>query len=189
MSTSKSGSMSKSLSPAIFTLAFILAACSHNPNKAEKINTEITSKGTVDGETVGIKDGSMIVQKKELLSEQLRELQNSAYALQYEVYGNPYGSPGLYGALRDCKMKLSSHTDGKLQWTEAPEEIVQEMDVSKMGLDETQNLVGVSEEFLKDRVTRFQGYKKVLEKREYEYKQKNDMCQLELEKVLANEKH
>lgn len=172
-------------------LVLFLAACSHNPNKAEKIDTSITPKGNVNGETVGIKDGEMIVQRKNSMAEELRDLQNSAYALQYEVYGNPYGSPGLYGSLRNCRMKVSTYTDGKLAWTEAPEDIVQEADLSKMGLDETKNLVGVSEEYLKDRITRFQAYRKTLEKRQFEYKQKNDMCTLELEKLLADrqEKH
>ncbi len=50
----------------------------------------------------------------------------------------------------------------------------------KIGVDEKQKVVGVSEEFLKDRIARFQEYKRILQKREEEYQDKVDICKAEL---------
>ncbi|MCB0367903.1 MAG: hypothetical protein KDD45_00325, partial [Bdellovibrionales bacterium] len=81
-------------------LSFI--SCSSNPNKAKKVDTQMTHSGNVSGDTqVGVKDGNMVVQKKVLMNEELRRLQNEVYELEDRVYGNrKYGSLGLYGVLR-----------------------------------------------------------------------------------------
>ncbi len=50
----------------------------------------------------------------------------------------------------------------------------------KIGLDEKNKVVGVSDEYLKDRLSRFQEYKRVLQKREEEYQDKVDVCKAEL---------
>jgi hypothetical protein len=53
-------------------------------------------------------------------------------------------------------------------------------DEFKIGLDEKDKLVGVSEEMLKDRIVRFRGYKTVLQKRQDEYEDKVAICKNEL---------
>jgi hypothetical protein len=53
-------------------------------------------------------------------------------------------------------------------------------DEFKIGLDEKDKIVGISEEFLKDRIERFRGYKKLLEKRQDEYEDKVAICKTEL---------
>ena len=90
---------------------------------------------------------------------------------------------GLYGVLRDCKLALSDTKnggDGKLKWTEPIDRVTDKEDEFKVGLDEKDKLVGVSEEFLKDRITRFRGYKAVLQKRQDEYDEKVTICKQEL---------
>lgn len=162
-----------------------LINCSSNPNKAEKINTEIKNHGDVTGDTkVGIKDGNMIVQKKVQMNEELRRLQYEVYELEDRVYGNrKYGSLGLYGVLRECRLEISDQKnggDGKLKWTEPMDRITDKEDEYKVGLDEKDKLVGLSEEFLKDRIERFKGYKQVLMKRQDEYEEKVQICKAEL---------
>ncbi|GIL17676.1 MAG: hypothetical protein BroJett040_14270 [Oligoflexia bacterium] len=162
-----------------------LGACSSNPHKAEKVDTKIDSKGEVTGDTVvGLKDGNMIVQRKVLMSEELRTLQNDTYSLEDRVYGNrKYGSLGLYGVLKKCRAELADKKnggDGKLMWTEPMDRVTDKEEKMAIGLDEKEKLVGVSEEFLKDRIERFKGYKGILEKRQDEYEDKIAICQAEL---------
>jgi hypothetical protein len=163
----------------------LLTQCKTNPNKAEKIDTEIKNHGQVSGDTaVGVKDGNLVVQKKVQMNEELRRMQIEVYELEDRVYGNrKYGSLGLYGVLRQCKADLSETKnggDGKLKWTEPMDRITDKEDEFKIGLDEKDKLVGVSEEFLKDRLERFRGYKKVLMTREDEYEEKVQICKTEM---------
>ncbi len=175
-------------------VAFVfVAGCKSNPHKAEKIETEIKGHGEVNGDTaVGIKDGNMIVQKKVAMNEELRRLQIEVYELEDQVYGNrKYGSKGLYGKLRDCKMELADTKnggDGKMKWTEPMDRITDKEDEFKIGLDEKDKLVGVSEEFLKDRLERFKGYKNLLMKRQDEYEEKVAICKNDLRAQKSTQK-
>ena len=167
-------------------IATSLIGCSSKTHKAEKIETKIDTKGDVgDSSTVGINaDGNMVVQKKVQMNEEVRRLQNEVFELEDRVYGNRrYGSLGLYGVLRQCKVDLSEPKhggDGKLRWTEPIDRITDKEEEWKIGLDEKSKLVGVSEEFLKDRIERFRGYKKVLMQRQDEYEEKVQICKAEL---------
>ncbi len=166
-------------------VSIALVNCKSNPHKAEKIDTEIKNNGQVSGDTsVGVKDGNMVVQKKVQMNEELRRIQNEVYELEDRVYGNrKYGSLGLYGVLRQCRLEVSDQKnggDGKLKWTEPMDRITDKEDEYKVGLDEKEKLVGVSEEFLKDRINRFRGYKQVLMKRQDEYEEKVQICKAEL---------
>lgn len=177
---------------ALTFLAGSLAACSHNPNKAEKVDTKVEKSEKVSGDTeVGVKDGNMVVQKKVQMNEELRLLQNDVYELEDHVYGNrKYGSLGLYGVLKDCRTQLADKDNGgngKLSWTEPIDRVTDKDDDFKMGLDEKDKLVGVSEEMLKDRITRFRGYKTTLQKRQDEYEEKVAICKNEL-KVKKSDK-
>jgi hypothetical protein len=162
-----------------------LGACNSNPHKAEKIDTKIDKAAQVSGDTsLGVKEGNMVVQRKVMMSEELRVIQNEVYELEDHVYGNrKYGSLGLYGVLRDCRAKLSDAKkggSGKLQWTEPMDRVTDKEEEYKIGFDEKDQLVGVSEEFLKDRIERFRKYKQVLQKRQDEYDDKVAICRNEL---------
>lgn len=178
----------------VLASCLMLSACSSNPHKAEKIETKINQSETISGaDKVGInKDGNMIVQRKVAMNEELRILQNDVYELEDRVYGNrKYGSKGLYGVLKTCREELSRKEnggEGKLMWTEPVDRITDKEDEFQIGVDEENKLVGVSEEFLKDRINRFRGYKKTLMKRQDEYEDKRDICQAELKERLASAK-
>ena len=175
----------------LIALAGLLAACSHNPNKAEKIDTKIEKSDMVSGDTaVGVKEGNMVVQKKVAMNEELRVLQNDVYELEDRVYGNrKYGSLGLYGVLKDCRMQLADKDNGgsgKLMFTEPIDRVTDKDDDFKMGLDEKDKLVGVSEEMLMDRISRFRGYRSTLQKRQDEYEEKVAICKNELKAKKAD---
>jgi hypothetical protein len=163
----------------------LLTACSSNPHKAKEIDTKLEKSSSLSGDTaVGVKDGNMVVQKKVLLNEELRRVQYEVYELEDRVYGNrKYGSLGLYGVLRDCKAKLSDPKnggDGKLKWTEPIDRVTEKEEDFKVGIDEENKLVGISEEFLLDRLKRFKDYKNTLGKRQDEYEEKVEICKTEL---------
>lgn len=178
--------MKKTIVAKILTVSLlgILAACSHNPNKAEKLDTKIDNSDKVTDERIGVKDGNMVVQRKTLMSEELRRLQYEVYEKEDRVYGNnKYGSKGLYGVLKDCKKDISSKKyggTGKLIWTEPIDRVTDKEEELKIGLDENKKIIGLSEEFLKDRINRFKEYKRILLKREDEYEDKVEICNAEL---------
>ncbi|MCB9025258.1 MAG: hypothetical protein H6625_03000 [Bdellovibrionaceae bacterium] len=174
------------------TLSSLLVACA-NPNKARDIETKMDKATSVSGDThLGIKDGNLVVQKKVQMNEELRRLQNEVYSLEDRVYGNrKYGSEGLYGMLKQCRKDLSSKKyggDGKLVWTEPMDRVTDKEDDWEVGVDETDKIVGVSDEFLLDRIKRFKDYKKVLQKREDEYKEKTEICDAKLETQKSDQK-
>ena len=172
----------------VFSVFFVLMAllgCSSNPHKAEKIETQMDRSSTVSGdERVGVKDGNLVVQRKVLMNEELRKLQYEVYELEDRVYGNrKYGSKGIWGVLRDCRAQLSDKKnggDGKLMWTEPADRVTDKEEEYKIGIDEKDKVVAVSEEFLKDRIDRFRGYRSVLQKREDDLEDKLRICQAEL---------
>ncbi len=166
-------------------LSLSIWSCSSNPHKAEKIETQVENGQSLNSETtLGVKDGNMVVQKKVDMNEELRKLQYEVYELEDRVYGNrKYGSLGLYGVLRDCKSQLADPKnggEGKLIWTEPMDRVTDKEDDFKIGIDEQNKLVAVTEEFLKDRIERFRGYKKLLNKRQDEYEEKVAICKTDL---------
>jgi len=174
----------------LFFIEVTLTACASNPNKAKEIETKMDQSQQISGDTaLGVKDGNMVVQRKVMMNEELRKLQYEVYEMEDRVYGNrKYGSLGLYGVLRDCRMQLSdvkNGGDGKLKWTEPIDRVTDKEDDFKIGIDEENKLVGVSEEFLLDRIKRFKTYKSVLVKREDEYEEKVAICKADLKTKAA----
>lgn len=174
----------------IGALTLILISCS-SAHKAEKIETQMDKKQDVGAqEELGLKNGEMVVQKKVMMGEELRRLQTEVYETEDKIYGNrKYGSQGMYGTLKECRKDLADKKnggDGKLKWTEPMDRITDKETEFKIGLDEKDQLVGVSEEFLKDRIERFKKYKLVLQGREDELTEKLDICQTDLRSQKAD---
>ncbi len=163
----------------------VLGGCRSNPHKARSIETKMDNVQAVSaGENLGIKDGNMVVQKKVAMNEELRKLQYEVFELEDRVYGNrKYGSKGLYGALKACREELVSKKlggTGKLMWTEPADRVTDKETEFNIGVDETDKIVAVSEEFLKDRIARFLKYRSTLQKRQDEYEEKLEICDAEL---------
>ncbi|MGZ3769772.1 MAG: hypothetical protein ACXVCP_08050 [Bdellovibrio sp.] len=162
-----------------------LAACS-SKHKAKDVDTTVEMSAPVRSDSVvGVKGGDMVYQRKVAMNEELRRLELDVYDLEAKVLGGPryLDNRGLYGVLRDCRVSLGdteNSGDGKVRWTEAREYVTPDDDYSAIGVEDKTKIVGVSEEFLKDRLERFRNYKKVLEHRQDEYETKVKMCELEL---------
>jgi hypothetical protein len=113
--------------------------------------------------------------------------------LEEQVYGNEaFKTLGLYGVLKDCRLQLTDKKnggDGKLIWTEPLDRVTSKEEEFKIGVDEHDKLVAVSEEFIKDRIARFKEYKSLLTKRQLEYQQKVDICTAELNARKYDQAH
>lgn len=174
----------------IATTLGLLAGCS-SKNKAKDIDTTVDMSEPVRADSVvGVKDGDMVYQRKVAMNEELRRLEIDVYDLEARVIGGPryLDNRGLYGVLRDCRVQIGdvkNGGDGKVRWTEAREYVTPEDDYSKIGIEDKKRIVGVSEEFLKDRLARFKEYQKTLQKRQDEYETKVKMCEMELQTQKA----
>ncbi len=179
------------LSALLGSSVFLGGCASKKSNKAEKIETQMEkSQSFGAGEEVGVKSGNLVVQRKVFLAEELRKLHNDVYSLEDEVYGNPrYQTLGLYGVYKECKAKLSDKRiggTGKLNAIEPPERVTENEPEMRIGIDEKKQLVSVSEEGLQERITRFKGYKKVLDRRASEYREKTEICEQEYRTALID---
>jgi len=164
--------------------ATIFCACSSKEHKAEKVDTKIDIPATVSTDSViGVKDGNLVYQRKAMMNDELRRLEVNVYDLEARVYGGPryLDNRGLYGALRDCRAEMSdikNGGDGKLLWTEKRDYVTPDDEYTSIGIENKKDIVGVSEEYLADRLARFKNYKKSLEGRQEEYETKLKQCQL-----------
>ncbi|MGZ3775780.1 MAG: hypothetical protein ACXVCY_18455 [Pseudobdellovibrionaceae bacterium] len=166
-------------------ICFIVSACA-SKHKAKDIDTVVDMSAPVRSDSVvGVKDGDMVYQRKVAMNEELRRLELDVYDLEAKVFGGPryLDNRGLYGVLKDCRVavgEIENKGDGKVRWTEKREYVTPEEDFSSIGIEDKKRIVGLSEEFLKDRLERFRNYKKILEARQDEYETKVKVCQLEL---------
>ena len=169
----------------LLSLPVLLCFCTTNRHKAEEIDTTIEKEQTLnDEQSIGVKEGNLDYKKKVDMAEELRRLQINVYSLEDRVYGNrKFGSQGLYGVLKNCRAEVVSPEnggDGKLMWTEPMDRITDKEEEFQIGYDDKDKIIGLSQEFLKDRIDRFKEYKRILEKREDEYKEKVDICETKL---------
>lgn len=165
----------------VLVFAIVLAGCASNPNKAQELDTQISNAANVSGtQQVGVKDGNMVVMDKTQMSERLRDLQNTVFALEDKVYGTrKLNTLGLYGDLKSCQRRMASRQyggSGNMVWAEPLDRVTDKEEEFKVGLNEKKELIGMSEEFLKDRLSRFQGYKTILQKRADEFESQIEAC-------------
>ncbi len=166
-------------------LIFGLGACSSQSHKAQPLVTELAQPQAVGGsQTLGLKEGDMVVMDKVQASEKLRELQNSVFEIEDRVYGTrKLGTLGLYGELKSCERKLASRQyggNGTLLWAETLDRVTDKEEELKLGVDEKNNLVAINEEFLKNRLQRYQNYRTILQKRADQYEDQIEKCKLEV---------
>lgn len=161
--------------------ALVAPGCKSSPHKAEVLDSKVSQDSAITPtEKIGVNaDGDMIYQQKRLLAEDLRKLQNDVYEMEDKVFGTRrYGTQGLYGKYSSCLRKLKAEQKADLpklekldRWSDKDEDV-------KLGLDVEQNkLAGITEEKLKDRLGKFQEYRRVLQEREDEYTENIKTCE------------
>ncbi len=178
----------------LMTTGLVLAGCAHDQYKAHKISSNLKYAEPITGnEELGVKNGDLVVQKKVLMSEQLRDLQNKVYALQDRVYGDEdYHSEGIYGALVKCRAALVSPAyggNGHLMWTEPMDRVVHSSKDFIVGLDNRNQIIGIKTEYLKNRIARFRQDYAILKHREHELTTQLDVCDTALNAAKWKMKH
>jgi len=132
------------------------------------------------GEKIGVdSSGDMVYQKKIMMAEEIRKLQDNVYDLEDKVYGTRrYGTKGLYGKYSDCLKQSKPENKATLpkidkldRWSDKDEDI-------KIGVDaDKDKLASVTQEKLKERMTKFQEYRRILQQKEDEYEDNLKTCQ------------
>lgn len=152
-----------------------LSACSSLP----KVETKLEREQPINAELkFGTRGTDLIVQRKVDMIERLRALQIEVYELEAKTYGSEFGSLGIYGLLKECRMNLA-YSEGALRYLEPLERVTDNEPPLTIGFDETEKLVGIAEETLQARIDRFEGYKRTLKGRLVGLEQKLDMCKVE----------
>lgn len=166
----------------VLGLFLALAACKSNPNKAEILNTDIEKTTLVSNdERVGVNENEeMVYQRKVLLAEEIRKLQNSVTETEDRVYGTrAYGTTGLLGSYRRCYMQLMPERREQFPAPEGPDRMSEREEDVKVGIDpKGERLHAVSEEKLIDRLTRLKEYRKTLQTREDGMSEGLERCRL-----------
>lgn len=176
--------------------ASILVSCTSSLEKRNELSDRDTrmekQQEISGGDVLGVRDNKVRVQRKVLLAEELRILENEVYGMENEVYGNrQYGTKGLYGVYTDCLADVDSVElggSGKLKPIEPPASVIKEDRDLEFVKDEKGDLVGISEEFLSERIDRFKKYRELLSKRRMEYETKTKICQNDVKNAKARMK-
>lgn len=167
-----------------FSLLVLIAfgsGCKSNPHKAEVLDTKTEQESIIAGsEKVGVNaDGDMIYQKKVMMAEEVRKLHNEVNDMEDKVYGTrKYNTKGLHGKYADCLRKLKPEQKTDLPKLDKMDRWADKDEDSKMGIaKDDQKLAAVTEEKLKDRIAKFQEYRRVLQDREDEYSENIKNCE------------
>jgi hypothetical protein len=168
-------SLSNLFSVSVLSIAFV-AGCSSNPHKAKEVDTKLKNAEEVgQNVTVGQNNsGEVVANRKMKLADQLRDLQREVYEMQFEIYGDEkLGRKGIYTVLRECMDKKGElkRMPSKAILTKAEDKFG-----GKMVLDESKNLVSVSDEYFLDRIKRFEAYKYGYENQKEDFDDKLRVC-------------
>jgi hypothetical protein len=167
------------------------------PLKAENVQTTLDKETQMTDDTsVGVnKDNNVVVQEKTQMAEYLLNLKYESYKEYEALYGiREYGSKGLAGQVDACHKKASLKKfggDGTAPKLVArPETLKKEMQLEwkdfeapdqKIGFDEKQALVAVTQEHLRNKVDKFQDYRKQLTDQRAQLEQALSDCQAKIE--------
>lgn len=170
------------------TVAFLLlpllllqSSCRSNPHKADVVETPVEKSDMVASDAkIGLnKEGEMVYQKKAILAEELRKLENDVYDLEDRVYGTrKYGTQGLYGKYSTCLRKVETGDRGNLPKLEKIDRWSDKDENASLGLNQdSTKLTSITEEKLRDRLGKFQEYRRVLQEREDQYNESIKNCE------------
>lgn len=132
------------------------------------------------GEKVGVRGDSIVVQKRVYLEEELAKKHDSIQDLENTIYGESVRYPGgLWLGLQDCRKKIS---DPRLGGSGAPEpmetweKLSQKEPDFDYRVDKKDNVVAVSEEDLGAKIANLTKMENILQRRYTDFKSKLDSC-------------
>lgn len=176
----------------LFFISFLVVSCSSNPNKAEKIETTLEKSQSLGNGDMGLNEkDEMVFRRKFKLANYLRDLQSDVYELETYVYGSStLGRPGQYGALRECRdFVRSKHLKGDGKVSPMPKKLILTIkedatitDIlnktrdGKIGIDEKKEVVAISDEYILDRIKRFESHKDAYLKQKEQFEEDLRIC-------------
>lgn len=171
--------MKKILSTSLLVL--LVSACASNSGPREMDKT-LNNRTDDASEKIGLRDDKVVIQKRIYLEEQLWSLKSEVDDLQRAIYGSSRQDPGgIWMGLRDCRKRLADPRIGGMGKPEPMEtwsNITKQDEAFFYKVEKNSNsLVGVSEEALDDRLTRYQTHKRVLTTKYEEMKDKLESCE------------
>ncbi|MBM4304755.1 MAG: hypothetical protein FJ112_10580 [Deltaproteobacteria bacterium] len=169
----------------VFILALLFGCSSKevtvSTENADKFDKTLNS-GTPDrNEKVGIKDGTIKVQKTVYLEEDITQTQREIDELENKIYGGSKTDPGgLYLDLKNCRNQLS---DSRLGGNSVPEPMERWEKISKKNpdynyfVDRDKNVIGVSEEELAGKITNLRKIVRLLNDTYDTFQSRVEICQ------------
>jgi TolA-binding protein len=161
--------------------AITLIGCSSTPQGPGELEKTYNTSTGDNREQVGVRDDKVVVQKRVYLEEQLWTLKSEVDDLQRTVYGKSRTDQGgLYAALKDCRVRLADPrlgATGKSEPMEKWQNVTAQDEQFFFKADKKNNLVGVSEEALDDRLQRYQKHQRLLTDQYDAFKDKLDSCE------------
>lgn len=176
----------KWLSRSLFVLsAVLLAHCASQPKQVsaeepEKLDRTFTSGTGTKNEQVGEKGGSIVIQKKVSLEQDLAATRDSIEELEHSLYGVSRKDPGgLWLRLKECRARLADPRlggNGVPEAMESWEKLSESETDTKYRVEDKKYVVAVSEEQLEDRLSKTRNTKAILERRFGEFSDKLERC-------------
>jgi len=164
----------------------VLASCSSkevtvSTDEAEKFDKNLNSATLDKAEKVGIKDGTVKIQKTIYLEEDLNKMQREIEDLENRIYGESKTYPGgMYLSLKGCRSELA---DTRLGGNGVPEPMEKWEKISAKDpdynyhVDRDKNVIAVNEEELAGRITNLRKLKRVLNDTYDTFQSRLDICQ------------
>lgn len=150
-------------------------------DEAEKFDKNLNSATLDKAEKVGIKDGTVKIQKTIYLEEDLNKMQREIEELENRIYGESKAYPGgMYLSLKGCRAQLA---DTRLGGNGVPEPMEKWEKISikdpdyNYHVDRDKNVIAVNEEELAGRITNLRKLKRVLNDTYDTFQSRLDVCQ------------
>jgi len=169
----------------VFILSLMIGCSSKevtvSTEEAAKFDKSLNSVTSEKNEKVGIKDGTIKVQKIVYLEEDLTKTQMEIDDLEGRIYGESKTYPGgLYLELKNCRNQLS---DSRLGGNSVTEPMEKWEKISKKNpdynyfVDRDKNVIGVSEEELAGKITNLRKIVRLLNDTYDTFQSRLDVCQ------------
>lgn len=188
--------MNTALKGIILCTALALStSCSSNKSRVsldepEKLEKTLNTATPDKSEKVGVKDKTVVIQKRIYLEEELSKLQGQIGDLENSIYGRSRKDPGgLWTNLQKCRKRLADPRlggDGNTEPMEKWERISDKDDDFNYGVDERNNVIAYSEENLETRIINLKKMKRILDEKFETFQDKAELCENKYNTALIN---
>jgi len=177
-----------------FSILIVLSGCASKKevnvslDEAPKFDKKLNSATLDRNERVGVKDGTVKIQRVVYLEENLSKLQTEIDDLENQVYGPSKTFPGgIYLDLKTCRTNAA---DVRIGGNGVPEPMEKWQKISQKNedfnyhVDANNSVIAVSEEDLATRISSLQKLQRMLNDNYDNFKEKLDNCKSKYKTAL-----